>query len=236
VEEYHTHYCYIDGNIAEQFSQLCFIAYKGVESDKLIFSSRELQIFNVVIDKTNNLGLLVTAPSTSLYGREKSCNFLHKTVQEFCAAWYISKILSPQDRLNCINSNWNIARYNMVWRFYSGITGLNNTELLNYMLPRILVKSHYSEWRTLILLEYVYEAQNSKVCQLVGDHLGGNIYTGVSRLTLHAINYFLTQYNGEGQVITINGLGFHLVELCETFENSSNYHYIRATKLSLKWI
>jgi len=54
-------------DIAEQFSQLCFIAYKGVESDKLIFSSHELQGFDVVINKTNNLGLLVTAPSTSLY-------------------------------------------------------------------------------------------------------------------------------------------------------------------------
>jgi len=87
----------LPNDIAEQFSQLCFVAYKGVESDKLIFSSRELQSFNVVIDKINNLGLLVTAPSTSLYGREKSYNFLHKTVQEYCAAWYISKILSPQD-------------------------------------------------------------------------------------------------------------------------------------------
>ncbi|XP_065918383.1 protein NLRC5-like isoform X2 [Dysidea avara] len=122
-------------DIAEQFSQLCFIAYKGVENDKLIYSSHELQSFDVVINKTNNLGLLVTAPSTSLYGTEKSYNFLHKTVQEFCAAWYISKILSPQDRLKHINTNWDNDRYYMVLIFYSGITGLKNTELLNCILP-----------------------------------------------------------------------------------------------------
>ena len=60
----------------------------------------------------------------------------------------------------------------MVWMFYSGITGLINTELLNCMLPCMLVKSSQ---KTSGLLEYVFEAQNTKVCQIVGDHLSENI-------------------------------------------------------------
>ena len=126
--------------------------------------------FDVVINKTNYLGLLVTAPSTSLYGTEKSYNFLHKTAQGFCAAWhmYISKILSPQDHLDCINTYWDSGRYQMVWRFYSGITVLNCKELLSCILPHMLVKSHHTERRMCDLLKYVYEAQIVKCVTLWG--------------------------------------------------------------------
>jgi len=122
----------------------------------------------------------------------------------------------------------------MVWRFYSGITGLYNTELLNCMLPSILVKSYLTKRRTLILLEYVYEAQNSKVCQLVGDHLCGNIDTQFSRLIMHAINYFLTQYNGESQVIAIYTTDWDLYKLCEAFENSKQLYLHNSNKIILK--
>jgi len=218
-------------DITEQFSQLCFIAYKGVESDELIFSSHELKSFDVVINKTNNLGLLVTAPSTSLYGTEKSYNFLHKTVQEFCATWYISKILSPQDRLKCINTNWDNGRYHMVLMFYSGITGLKNMELINCILPCMSVKSHYTERRTRDLLQYVYEAQNSEVCQVVGNHLCGNIDIYPSVLMIHAINYFLTQYNGEVGIIIDE---FGLYELWKIFKDSKQLSLHNSIKLILQ--
>jgi len=188
-----------------------------IESDQLIFNSCELRSLGVVISRTDNLGLLVTAPSTSLYGIEKSYNFLHKTVQEFCAAWYISKILSPQDQQECINTNWDSDRYYMVWMFYSGITGLMNTELLNCVLPCMLVKSSQ---RISDLLEYVFEAQNTKVCQIVGDHLSENInidpeHFGEGLMTC-VIDYFLTHYKGSVKQITIiKKFDVDLHTLCE---------------------
>ena len=180
-------------DIAKQFSQLCFIAYKGVESNKIIFSSHELRSIDIAQEKMSDLGLLVTAPSTSVYGREKSYNFLHKTLQEFCTAWYISK-LSLQDQLKCINTYWN-DNYIMVWRFYSGITGLNNKEVINCIpLPYKLVKSDLTVRRIQHLMDCVYEAHNSEMCHIVGDHLDGNIY--VEKDVTHVIDYFLTHYKG----------------------------------------
>ena len=111
--------------ISEQFSQLRFIAYKGTENGNIIFTSQDLLDIGIDDNKMSDLGLLVTAPSASVYGREKSYNFLHKTLQEFCTAWYISK-LSLQDQLKRINTYWNDDNYIMVWRFYSGITKLNS--------------------------------------------------------------------------------------------------------------
>ena len=178
-------------DIAKKFSQLCFIAYKGVESDKIIFSSHWLRSIGVVQQKISDLGLLVIAPSTSVYGREKSYNFLHKTLQEFCTAWYISK-LSLRDQLKYINTYWNDRDYIMVWIFYSGITGLNNKELLNHIpLPYKLVESIPTEWKIHHLLDCVYEAHNSELCQIVGDHLDGKI----SFKNAYAVGYFLTHYS-----------------------------------------
>ena len=179
--------------ISEQFSQLCFIAYKGTENGNIIFTSQDLLDIGIVENKISDLGLLVTAPSTSVYGREKSYNFLHKTLQEFCTAWYISK-LSLQDQLKCINTYWNDDNYIMVWRFYSGITGLNNKEVLNCILPYKLVKSLLTAGRRIPhLMDCVYEAHNSELCQIVGEHLDGNI---VHYHTAHVIDYFLTHYKG----------------------------------------
>ena len=229
-------------DIAEQFSQLCLIAYKGVGSDKLIFSFRDLQSFGVVINKGENLGLLVTAPSTSLYGTEMSYNFLHKTVQEFCAAWYISRIMSPQDHLECINTNWDSNGYFMVWMFYSGITGLKDAELLKCMLSCMLVKSRLTEMRTADLLEYVYEAQNSEVCQIVGDHLSDNINID-SRcfnegLMTCVVDYFLSQYKCSIRQITIKETDYNfqtLQTLCEV-ENSKQLSSHCNIKLTIKII
>ena len=179
--------------ISEQFAQLCFIAYKGTENGNIIFTSQDLLDIGIVEDKMSDLGLLVTAPSTSVYGREKSYNFLHKTLQEFCTAWYISK-LSLQDQLKCINTYWN-DNYIMVRIFYSGITGLNNKEVLNCIpLPYKLVKANLTKVKIQYLMNCVYEAHNSELCQIVGDHLDGNI--DVSFIAEHVIDYFLTHYKG----------------------------------------
>ena len=76
----------------EQFYKLCLIAYRGRKEDKIIFSSCELEKYGIDVNKLIGLGLLLIAPSASVYGREKSYNFLHLTVQEYCAAFYMSTL------------------------------------------------------------------------------------------------------------------------------------------------
>ena len=180
--------------ISEQFSQLCFIAYKGTENGNIIFTSQDLLDIGIVDSKISDLGLLVTVPITSVYGREKSYNFLHKTLQEFCTAWYISK-LSLQDQLKCINTYRYVDNYVVVWIFYSGITGLNNKEVLNCIsLPYKLVKSYFNQVKIFYLMLCVYEARNSELCHIVGDQLDGDI--DVESDAAHFIGYFLTHYKG----------------------------------------
>ena len=162
---------------SEQFLNLCLIAYRGRVDDRIIFSSRDIKGYGIDASKIRGLGLLLIAPSTSVYGKEKSYNFLHLTLQEFCAAFYISK-LCTQEQLECFNRFKFKDNFKMIWRFYSGIAGLRNNDLLYQMLPSklTLVYSRYRGRRTIELLHCVYEAQNDDVCHLVGSHLDGKMF------------------------------------------------------------
>ena len=180
-------------DIAEQFSQLCYIAYKGTQSDKIIFSTKDLQSIGIVQRELSDLGLLVTAPSTSVYGTQKSYNFLHKTLQEFCTARYISK-LSLQDQLKCINTHWHDKNYEMIWKFYSGITGLKDKEILNCILPYKMVHSRLFEEKMRNLMYCAYEAHNVESCQIIGDHFDGKIDHEYH--TSYVRDFFLTHYKG----------------------------------------
>jgi len=144
----------------------------------------------------------VVAPSTSVYGRQKSYNFLHKTLQEFCTAWYISK-LTLQDQLKCINRYWDNWQ-ELIWRFFSGITKLPSCEVLNSFSSKevkylglhakycglnsakytrsteTLIRCIYEaqnicEKKSVCKEQCVCEAQNDKLCQKVGDHLNGKL-------------------------------------------------------------
>ena len=78
--------------ISDQFLKLCLIAYRGRVDGRIIFSSRDIKGYFIDASKMSGLRLLLIAPSTSVYGREKSYNFLHLTRQEFCSVVYISKL------------------------------------------------------------------------------------------------------------------------------------------------
>jgi len=67
-------------DICKEFSQLCYIAYKGMCDKTIMFSSDYLYNLSIVEDKMSGLGLLLVVPSTSIYGMKKSYNFLHMTL------------------------------------------------------------------------------------------------------------------------------------------------------------
>ncbi|XP_065916780.1 NACHT, LRR and PYD domains-containing protein 3-like [Dysidea avara] len=193
---------HLPGDISTRFSELCYVAKNGTEQRKTIFNSQSLLEIGIVDIKTSDLGLLITTPTTSEYGIEESYRFLHKTLQEFCAAWYISK-MPIQEQLKYINAYWNDDYYESVWRFYCGITELSDIDVLGYiLLPFKLLKSRLTMWRIPLLMECVFEAQNSEVCQTVGDYLDGIIdVSGIKKFEVgshrvRAIGYFFKHYKG----------------------------------------
>ena len=162
--------------IQEEFNSLCFMAYKGRQKGQVVFSSRDLKTHGITEKKVSGLGLLLIAPSfSSVIGREKSYNFLHLTLQEFCAAKYISR-LPPMQQLNCFEAHHCNNNFTMIWKFYSGITKLKNNEVFNNMLPSKSVNSPFGRRKTVDLLHYVYEANSEEHFVLAVNHIGGTVY------------------------------------------------------------
>ena len=191
--------------ISKEFSCLCYIAFKGICNDKIIFSSEDLHDMDVVENKISGLGLLLVAPSTSVYGIKKSYNFLHKTLQEFCAAWYITK-LTTEEQITYFNPYLNCdhnaeVNSDMVWRFYSGITKLNGMEDVNSVWPYKSVVSPILMDKLSVLMKLIYEADNTSLCQVLGEYFNGAIDIHDNDFfdeyyNIQALSYFLTHYKG----------------------------------------
>jgi len=213
--------------IQEEFNSLCFIAYKGRENGQVVFSSRELKDYGITNMSISGLGLLLIAPNPSVYGREKSFNFLHLTLQEFCAAVYISR-LSPAQQLKCYEAQHCNSNFNMIWKFYSGITKLKNNEVFSNMLPSKSINSPYGRRKTVDLLHYVYEANCKELFELAGNHIGETVYfrgCDVDHISCNSLvclmNHSdeLRKFDFNGCQLSELGLKIFLKSLINKFEN-----------------
>ena len=195
--------------ISKEFTQLCYIGYKGIADKKIIFSSEDLCELEIVEDKLSGLGLLLIAPSTSVFGIKKSYNFLHLTLQEFCAAWHFSK-LSYEEQIkrfdSYLNSKAEHKAYSdginsdIFWKFYSGITELKEIDIENSILPCELPNTQFIKQKLFALIELLYEAGNKSLCQIIGDNLYGVLdsrYSLSDSYNVQSLGYFLRYYKGE---------------------------------------
>ena len=195
-------------SISEQFFQLCVLAYRSMESGTVMFYFKDLHGIGVNEGKLSCLGMLQITSVASVYGRQKSYNFLHLTLRDFCTAWYISK-LSSKEQMKFLKTSYYDDQYEMVWRFYSGITGLKDREILDFMLPCRLVKSESTNLKMIKLMHKVYEAHDDEVCRIVGDHCDGSfvaLYPEQLRFVTYSFNnhvellqalcYLLIHYKG----------------------------------------
>ena len=219
-------------DVSEQFSQVCFVAYNGMLNGQAIFSSQDLINMEVAETNLNGLGLLLITPTFSVYGRGKSYSFLHLTLQEFSAAWYLSK-LPPEEQLKLFKKFWlqGYGSFEMVWMFYSGITGLKNEEVLQIMLlcTTKLVDCDFTHGKTVDVMLLVYEAHSNEVCKVVGDYLEGNIHFSEvhhskQHVLMHALGYFVMEYTGMLKLISLSDFCLSaeaLIVLIESLKNRS---------------
>ena len=183
------------------------LAFRGKTDDRIIFSSHEIKGYGIDPSKLSGLGLLLIAPSTSVYEKEKSYNFLHLPMQEYCSAFYLSA-LTDKEQFDCFKKYQIYGSFRMIRGFYSGITRLRNKHTLHCMLPSKWVESHYRKRRIIELLHCVYEAHNDEMCHVVGNHLDGNIdlsFCVLDQMSCSALGYLLKQYNGPLKLIRLVG-------------------------------
>ena len=165
------------------FSVLCQLAYDGVMEDKIIFTSLPADV--------NTLSLLQGVES--FIGREKavSHNFIHLSIQELLAAYFIATQLPASEQVSKFNELFDKSRFSAVFRFYAAITKLRTPGIKD-----VVIKVARKKEKSLLLslLHCLYEAQDPSLCETVAQQLYHGLTLKGTTLTPSdclCIGYFL---------------------------------------------
>ena len=177
------------------FSVLCRLAYDGVMEDKIIFTSLPADV--------NTFSLLQGVES--FIGREKavSHNFIHLSIQELLAAYYIATQLPASEQVSKFNELFDKSRFSAVFQFYAAITKLKTPGIIDVVIN--VVKTYSSKIQDysirmegqaimISLLNCLYEAQDPSLCKSVAQQLQHRLNLGGTTLTPSdclCIGYFL---------------------------------------------
>ena len=167
----------LSNDLLEQFFRLSKIAYDGIVNQEVIFHSVPSDLIH--------FGFLDAV--TALYGGGAvSHNFLHLTVQEFLAAFHISQ-LSTGRRRKVFGQHGEDGRWNMVWRFVSGLT--KSTSF--FELYRVNDQSIIQLCISTLPIHCVFEAQTKFDWKMVsGSRYSGEIDVHIQwPLDAYALGY-----------------------------------------------
>ena len=115
----------IPSQLAKPLQEMCQIAYTNLANTRMIFSSHQLQSLSEAV-KEDYLGLMTTFRE---YDEEKY-QFLHLTIQEFLAAWWIAKHEKKTEEV--FKDHFDDDHFRMCLRFVAGLTHLEHESYQQY--------------------------------------------------------------------------------------------------------
>ena len=114
--------------ISSPFQDMCKFAYLSLKENnpRMTFSLFQVQqSLNESVVKADFLGLMTTFTVCG----EKSYQFLHLSIQEFLAAWWITKYEKTE---KVFNDHFNDDHFRMCLRFVAGLTHLEHEDYKQY--------------------------------------------------------------------------------------------------------
>ena len=258
------HDCSLSGRISDLQSltqpaahQLCVLSEMAYlcltqEKPKLVFYRDDLDKmpFYSHEKETHTMGLITTVNSYSLYDDKLNYQFLHLTLQEFLAAWWIANKLSPEHQGAFFNDNQRNDRLRLVLVFLAGISRLeapqysqvfqskiNFTDKTDFQFlkfehypdheQKLASNYHLEAQRFLIRLLYLHEAQKSELCRTLSDAVSHHVIDlHRTRLTLFhckALSYFLAHSSCSWKALNlpVDGLNDQSVHVLSQSHNTS---------------
>lgn len=206
---------------AYQLGIISEMAYNYLIGEKLVFYHDELDKlpFYSHEKESHTLGLITTVNSYTLYDDKLNYQFIHLTVQEYLAAWWIVNKLSKEEQGEFFNKNQQNDRLRLVLVFLAGLSKLDAPQYSHVFQCKIdftdktdfrflkfdhspkeehklaPLNYHLEAQRLLLLLLFLHEAQNSKLCHTLSEAVvHSTIDLRRARLTLFhcmALGYFL---------------------------------------------
>ena len=115
----------LPSQLAKSLQEMCQLAYTNLANTTMTFSSHQLQSLSETV-KEDYLGLMTRFTE---YDDEKY-QFLHLTIQEFLAAWWIAK--NEEKTEEVFQLHFNDDHFRMSLRFVAGLTHLEHESYQQY--------------------------------------------------------------------------------------------------------
>ena len=188
----------LPSQLAKPLQEMCQSAYTNLVNTRMTFSSHQLQSLSEAV-KEDYLGLMTTFTE---YDEEKY-QFLHLSIQEFLAAWWIAKHEKKTEEV--FKDHFDDDHFRMCLRFVAGLTHLEhesyqqyfNIQQLDlqckrkplfgfetchlsyfYQNPEIRQFDHISsddfDNVPILLLQLLYESQNTTLCQVLAQSINNH--------------------------------------------------------------
>ena len=123
----------LPSHVLEGLNELSKLSYCGISDKKLHYTQHEIERYcklhrSVPLDY-DGMGLLQVENHLLNRDSYKTYHFLHKTVQEFLAAWHVTQM---EEQKNIILENLQTEDFEMVLVFYAGLTGFKYFDFKNF--------------------------------------------------------------------------------------------------------
>ena len=166
--------------LAIALKELSYLAYATLADTKMTFSLRQIYLSVAEAAKEDYLGLLTKFEEFD----EEKHQFIHLSIQEFLAAWWISKHGNTEKIFKDYFDN---EHFKMCLRFVAGLTHLEHESYRQYFEKKKQLQCEMSplgefeapwfygsvqhargfdfEELQVLLLQFLYESQNTALCQ-----------------------------------------------------------------------
>ena len=171
---------HLPDGVLRDFDSVCDLAYFGIMEDRKVFHPDSLQKLGLQ-HPLSPLGLMQAQQQLTGFGARHCYRFLHYAVQEFLAAYHISK-LSEEEQTEIVREILHRSPLSTVLPFYAGLTKFLNRAARDSLLKVTqqpldtysvtTALSHVTQSRdkrrlVLALFNCIYESQKPSICALV---------------------------------------------------------------------
>ena len=201
----------LPSQLAKPLQEMCQLAYTNLANTRMTFSSHQLQSLSEAV-KEDYLGLMTTFTE---YDEEKY-QFLHLSIQEFLAAWWIAKHEKKTEEV--FKDHFDDDHFRMCLRFVAGLTHLEHESYQQYFniqqLDLQCKRKPLFGFET-CHLSYFYQNPEIRIHYIIKNHIISDDFDNVPILLLQLLY--------ESQNTT----------LCQVLAQSINNHSLCLDRVSL---
>ena len=233
----------LPSQLAKPLQKMCQLAYTNLANTRMTFSSHQLQSLSEAV-KEDYLGLMTTFTE---YDEEKY-QFLHLSIQEFLAAWWIAKHEKKTEEV--FKDHFDDDHFRMCLRFVAGLTHLEHESYQQYFNKQQLdlqckrkplfgfetchlsyfyqnpeirqydhIRSDDFDNVPILLLQLLYESQNTTLCQVLTQSINNHSLC-LGRISLSLFDWLCLSYCINNSNTTWNHL--HLGDVSNLLDDVSN--------------